>query len=284
MASLKACACLGEPAEGAEGVAEVIVSRRQGRHQSHGFLTVGQRFLGLAAVDQELAQVGLGHGQAGVDLDRCPKGGQCLVKLPILVEQAAQVVMGHGELGPEGQGTQELVSRFLPAVQCLQGQAEVVGGLGEVGLQTHRGPAALDGALVVPQGTVGLGQVCMVGNAVGTQRDGTIDVLDRPAGLPYLVMQHSQQMQRIRILWLPRQDALVDPRRFLQLARLLLLERDRQFVVHEIECLSVLPSGERVGGEGFLLPSPGTSGQGSGVRASCSPLPVLRVLRDRGRG
>ena len=57
-------------------------------------------------------------------------------------------------------------------------------------------------------------------------------------------------------------------------------------------------SGRGVGGEGMLLPSPGTPGEGSGVRACCLPSPgtpgegsgvraccsPLPVLRERGRG
>ena len=71
------------------------MSGGQVRLQADSFLTVRQGFLGLAATDEQLTEVALGYGQAGVKGNGGTQGFDCLIDLAAIAR-----ILPDGGYGP----------------------------------------------------------------------------------------------------------------------------------------------------------------------------------------
>ncbi len=143
-----------------------------------------KRQLGLTQVQEHLAQIALGRGDRGVDLD----GPAQVVASGLLVVQGAaggaqvgvdhRVALGKGERGPEGAGG------FGVAAQAVQSQSQIVVDGGFVQAEIERGTAALERALDPAQRAIGFGQGGVQKGEIGPQLDGLLEPVDGRPGPP----------------------------------------------------------------------------------------------------
>ena len=176
---------LGRPAQGEQDVAEVQVRLDQGRFERHGGLTVRQGLVGSSLLQQQLAEVGPGLWQPGIDRDRAAEVRQRLLAITEGEDRDAAVDVRRGVVRVQG--------------EC---PGEGLGGLGR--------PA---------QGLPGQSEAGMIGRDVGANRQGTLDPLDGLLGPSLVMMDDAQEAGRVGVRGIPRQGRLVVPGRTGQVAR-----------------------------------------------------------------
>jgi hypothetical protein len=162
--------------------------------------------------------------------DRLAKGLQRLVEALEIAEHDTEPVVGRGEVRPQSQGLAEALGGFVQAPQSLQGHTEVAQGFGVFRPQPQRHAAATGGALELPQEAVGLGEVGVEGRYARPQGNGPADQLHGPPLLAPLVGEHAQQVQGVGLLGVVGQDSPVGPRRLVEGAALVVVDRRVQLV------------------------------------------------------
>ena len=198
-----------QPVEHTKHVAQVMVQDGRIGIEAHRLLAVRQRFVRLAAVQQHLAQVGLGRRERRVQLDRGAEMSQCLVLVFELAQPDSQIVVRHRKVRPQLDGAAKLFDRILVLPETLKGGSEVAQGFWIVGPDRERNAATSGGTLEITESTVRLGQVGVVCRRIGPQGHRATDQLDRARVLTLLVVQHTEQMKRLGVFLLARQNLLV---------------------------------------------------------------------------
>ena len=115
-----------------QGVAQVVVQRRQVRLQANGFLAVRQRFLGLAAINQHLAQVGPGRrrsrgparrhgGSASAPRRICPSSRRLMPRLLWASREVGPQLQGRGGTASTASACRPSPCRARPRLQWASG-------------------------------------------------------------------------------------------------------------------------------------------------------------------
>ena len=102
-----------------------MVQYRRIRLESDRLLTVSQRFLGLTAIQQRLAEVGLGRGECRLQFDGEPEMLERLLRLAQLTESDAQVAVGLREVGTQLKSAAKLCDGLRMPSQPFQGRARL---------------------------------------------------------------------------------------------------------------------------------------------------------------
>jgi hypothetical protein len=212
-------------------VAQVVAGFGEVGAEPDGLAAVAGRFLRLVKLQQQLAEVAAGLGQGRVQLQGLAEGGQRPDLVALEPQGVAQVVVDHGGIGPEPQRLPELGDRGRPFALGLQDQAQIVGGLGVVGLEPQRQLAAAGGPVQLSECPVGFGQIAVEGGRTRVDGDGPADQLDRPRRVALLEGRDAQQVQRVRVIRLAGQDALVTSRSLLQTTALMIPQCGAEIVL-----------------------------------------------------
>ena len=199
-------------------------------------LTVRQRFVGLTAIQQHLAQVGLGRREARVQLDGAAEMVECLVLLAQLAQPDPQVVVGHHEVRPQLERAAELFNRLGVLAQTLQGRSEVAEGFGIIRPDRQGRAATSDGAIEIAERPIRLGQVGVVNVANSAARPPPGRSTRSRACSDLAGGKHTEQMQRLGVFLLARQNLLVQLGRRAQLSRSVHFDRGRQHILHDCSC------------------------------------------------
>ena len=211
-------------------VSQVVVGFGQAGLQGGGPPAVWQSFLGLAQVEQELAQVGEGRGKIGVDRQGAAKVVECLVFLIEGTQGGAQVGVRSRVAGAQGERLPECVGGIRVPSQSFECQPEVVEHPGIVQAELHRRAAARDDGLVEPHCAVGFRKRGPKDRRLRNELHGAADQIRRRAGMAHLKASNSQKVQGICVRCVAIEERFVKAHRRQELARLVKLDRTGEFV------------------------------------------------------
>ena len=206
-------------------VREIVVGLGKIGLEVHRRLAMRQGLIGMAAVEQKLAEVGAGLRQVGIECDGTLEMFHGLVGLSQTAIDRADIRMGHCVVGTQGESSLEMLDRLVASAQGLQRQGEVIVRLGIVFPELQGSPAASHGALELAGRPVGFGQVGMESGHTGAKSDGLADELDRLGRLALLVKDHAQKMSGVGVVGVPDKYSLISARRCDELSRLMMTKR-----------------------------------------------------------
>jgi hypothetical protein len=228
------------------GVTEVMVHGRQAGLEPDRFLAVRQCFLRPGKVQEQLAQIGLGRRVLGVNLDGATEMFECFLKFAQLAQDITEVVMANAEIRLERNRLAKLLGRLVAAAQPLECQPQVAPRLGIIGAKAQCGPAAAGGSIKLADRAIGFGQVGMEGRRVGPQRDRTPDQLDRARVVAPLMVQHTEQVQRLGARRVLCENLVVQPGGLAQSARLVVRDGGPEYFLHGETILARLEPADRL--------------------------------------
>ncbi len=98
----------------------------------------------MCLVPENVAQIDVSHGVAGLKLQCSPIGAAGVIELALAFEVDAKVIPGVREIGLEVDGSLVTKNRVIELALPLEGQAEVVPRSRDVRIELHGLPIAAD--------------------------------------------------------------------------------------------------------------------------------------------
>mmetsp|Transcript_2411 Transcript_2411/g.8185 ORF Transcript_2411/g.8185 Transcript_2411/m.8185 type:complete len:531 (-) Transcript_2411:33-1625(-) len=213
-------------------------------------LQVGRDGLGEPAqVLERVSHVGVGVGEGGVVRDGELVLGERLVHLVLLLEEVAQVAVRASKVRPHADGVSVHVLRFPRAPHVAIRVGQVVEGVGVVGVAPQRGLIAANRVLGAPKQLVGVAAVGERIREVGLQRQRAVKRRQARLQHPQLKLRRRQVREDHGVVAAELERRLVLGRRVLQLAAVLQhvaqvrVRRDARWV--ELDRTAVVPDGLR---------------------------------------
>ena len=196
----------------------------------------GEGLVRAAHPVQDGAEIAMGHGQIGLKSDGTDIGFNRLVEPTPGLQGIAQVVVGHGQIGLKLDGAVVAFNRLVEMPLNPQHAAQIVVGWGIVGFELHDAPETGNRQLPLAGLAVRLTEIAVI---LGDERvDGNrpADPIDRSAQIARLTREDAEQMQRVGMIGVLRQDQAIHRLRISPSATLMmtdgnlhrLVDRDRR--------------------------------------------------------
>ncbi len=117
--------------------------------------------------------------------------------------------MRGAKFGRSSKARRNCIDGLGAPAQSLVSQAKIAQGFGIVRRQAESRLATADGPIQLAQCAISLGQIGVERGDVWPKRHGAADHLDGARVVPLLVVQHSQEVQRVGVRRFLRQDLLI---------------------------------------------------------------------------
>ena len=177
-----------------------------------------------------------------LQLSRHVEKRQRLVEPPLYSQGVAQIGVGPRMIGLEPEQPAVGGDGLIGPAGFVQGDAEVVQGLGVVSSQFQRAAETADGPVPLPRPPVGLPQVMVILRGLGVDGDRPADQLDRHVRATHLASERAEQVQCVGMIRNLGQDLAIDSLGLGQAAGLMMPQSDLDRLLDRQESSSSLPS------------------------------------------